>query len=258
MKIATFNVNSIRSRLPVVMEWLRANKPDVLCLQETKAQDQDFPVKPFHEAGYQVIFRGEKSYNGVALAAKIRPEHVAFGFDDGGPRDETRLIIARVGSVNVVNTYVPQGREIDHEMYQYKLKWFQRLLRLFSKKFNPRDMVVWVGDLNVAPEAIDIYNAQMQENHVCYHKDVREAFARTKQWGFIDVFRKHHPEPGQYSYYDYRTLNAVQRKMGWRVDHVLATASIARKSEDCYIDLNPRLAPKASDHTVMVAVFDLD
>lgn len=255
MKIATFNVNSIRSRLPVVINWLNKNEPDVFCMQETKVQDHEFPAAPFGEIGYQVAFRGEKSYNGVALASRVKPAEVHFGFDDGLSPDESRLILAKFGSVNVVNTYVPQGREIDNPMFKYKLEWFKRLRRMFEKRFNPGDQIVWVGDLNVAPEAIDIYNAAEHENHVCYHKSAREAFEKTKQWGFVDIFRRYHPEAGQYSYYDYRTLNAVERKMGWRVDHILATAALAKKSKDCYIDLKPRLAPKASDHTIMVAEF---
>lgn len=255
MKIATFNVNSVRSRLPVVINWLKENKPSIMGLQETKVQDHEFPAQPFIDAGYQIAYRGEKSYNGVALASIAEPMEIKFGFDDGLPPDESRLLIARIGAVSVINTYVPQGREIDHAMYKYKLEWFERLRKLFEKRFKPSDRIIWVGDLNVAPEAIDIYNAPMQENHVCYHKAVRAAFEKTKQWGFIDVFRKHHPEPGQYSYYDYRTPNAVQRKMGWRVDHILATEPLAKKSKDCFIDLKPRLAPKSSDHTIMAAEF---
>jgi exodeoxyribonuclease-3 len=253
MKIATFNVNSIRPRLEVVLDWLTKHKPDVLGLQETKVQDADFPALPLLNAGYQVIYRGEKSYNGVALLTKIKPTEFRFGLDDGGPPDETRLVTAKVGAVQIVNTYVPQGREIDHPMYQYKLEWFRRLRAWFDKHFTPATPLVWIGDLNIAPEAKDIYNAEEQVNDVCYHEAVRREFAATVGWGFVDVFRKHHPEAGQYSYYDYRTPNAVQRKMGWRVDHILATRVLAAKSVNAEIDLAPRLGTKPSDHTVMLA-----
>lgn len=255
MKIATFNVNSIRSRLPVVISWLKSNKPDIFCMQETKVQDSEFPAASFTEAGYQIAFRGEKSYNGVAIVSLTKPSEIHFGFDDKLSPDESRLLLAKFGGIYVLNTYVPQGREIENAMYKYKLEWFKRLRRMFEKKFKPDEKIAWVGDLNVAPEAIDIHNAAEQENHVCYHIAVRKAFEETKRWGFIDVFRKHHPEPGQYSYFDYRTPNSVQRKMGWRVDHILATAPLAKKSKDCCIDLKPRLEPKASDHTIMVAEF---
>lgn len=257
LKIATFNVNSIRARMRVVLNWLGKNKPDVLCLQETKVQDKDFPALELRNAGYQVTFRGEKSYNGVALLSKTRPAEVSFGLEDGKQPDETRLVHAKVGPVHIVNTYIPQGREIDNAMYKYKLKWFKRLRNYFNRHFTPESLVVWVGDLNVAPEAIDIHNADQQKNHVCYHAAVRKAFTRTMDWGFADVFRKYHPEPGQYSYFDYRTSNAVKRKMGWRVDHILATAPLAAKSVDCFIDLKPRLEENPSDHTVMLAQFNL-
>lgn len=255
MRIATFNVNSIRARVSAVADWLAKNKPDVLCLQETKVPDQDFPLMALAATGYQVIFRGEKSYNGVAILSRDKARNVQFGLDDGLAADETRLIAAKFGSVEVVNTYVPQGRSIEHEMYRYKLQWFERLRKWFNRHFTPKTLLVWVGDLNVAPEAKDIHNAAEQENHVCYHKDVRAAFARTKAWGFVDVFRKYHPEGGQYTFFDYRTANAVKRNLGWRVDHILATDSLARKSRDSYIDLGPRLKPQASDHTVLVTEF---
>jgi exodeoxyribonuclease III len=256
MKIATFNANSVRSRLEIILGWLKENKPDVLCIQETKVEDKDFPSLAFLEAGYNVIFRGEKSYNGVALISRQKPADIRSGFDDGGQADETRLLCAKVGNVHVVNTYVPQGREIDHPMYQYKLEWFKRLKAYFGRHFTPKDKLVWVGDLNVAPETIDIHNAEEQENHVCFHVDVRKAYADTLSWGFVDVFRKHHPEPEQYTFFDYRTINAVKRKMGWRVDHILATSALAARSRDSYIDVKPRMLEKPSDHTFLVAEFE--
>jgi exodeoxyribonuclease-3 len=257
MKIVTFNANSIRTRLDCVLGWMDANQPDVLCVQETKAQDADFPALAFVERGYHVAFRGEKSYNGVCIIARKKPDEVRFGFDDGGPADETRLVAARFGTLNVVNTYVPQGREIDHEMYRYKIEWFARLKRYMERHYSPRKRVVWVGDLNVAPEHMDIHNADQQTNHVCYHVDVREAFADALSWGFVDVFRKHHPEAGQFTFFDYRTPNAAKRGMGWRIDHILATPPLARRSLDAWIDLGPRLQPKPSDHTFLAAEFDV-
>jgi exodeoxyribonuclease III len=257
MKIATFNANSIRSRLDVIREWLGRQSPDVVCLQETKCQDQDFPEAAITGLGYHVVYRGEKSYNGVAIISREPPLEVRFGIPDGEPADETRLACCRIGSVTLVNTYVPQGREIDHPMYQYKLRWFARLRGFFSQNFTPRMKILWLGDLNVAPQSIDIHNAEQQLQHVCYHEDVRRAFENTVQWGFVDVFRKHQPGPGQYTFFDYRTPNAVRRKMGWRIDHMLATPPLAATSRDCFIDLQPRLQPKASDHTFLCAEFDV-
>jgi len=257
VKIATFNANSLRARMDIVLRWLDDNRPDVLCVQETKVQDKDFPLLDIESSGYNVSFRGQKSYNGVAVLSLEKQFKVSFGFDDRKQADETRLACVKVGPVYIVNTYVPQGREIDHEMYRYKLEWFKRLNRYFKKHFTPRSKLVWVGDLNIAPEPIDIHNPEQQTNHVCFHKDVREAFAKTVQWGFVDVFRKHHPEPGQYTFFDYRVKDSVKRHMGWRVDHILASRPMAKKSNDCWIDLKPRLLPKASDHTFLTAEFDV-
>lgn len=255
--IATFNVNSIRARLEIILAWLARHQPDALCLQETKVRDEDFPALPIINAGYHVVFRGEKSYNGVALISKIKPAEIRFGLDDGDPPDETRLVSAKIGPVFIVNTYVPQGREIDHAMYRYKLQWLRRLRDWFGRHFTPQTLLAWVGDLNVAPEAKDIHNAEEQADNVCYHEAVRRALADTVAWGFVDVFRQHRPEPGQYSYFDYRTPNAVQRKMGWRVDHILATRPLAAQSVGAGIDLEPRLGKTPSDHTVMTAEFFL-
>lgn len=252
MRLATFNCNSIRSRMDVILRWLAEHRPDVLCLQETKVQDSEFPRGPLEDAGWHVAFRGEKAYNGVALVSRQPLSDVSFGLD-GAPRDETRLACARLGKVSILNTYVPQGREIDHEMYQYKLLWFKRLRDFIEKRFSPADRVVWAGDLNVAREPQDVHDPENRANHVCYHEDVRGAFAHCCEWGFTDVFRRHHPEPGQYTFFDYRTPNAARRGVGWRIDYILASPPLAAASTDSFIDLQPRLQKQPSDHTFLVA-----
>jgi exodeoxyribonuclease III len=254
MKIATFNANSIRSRMDVVLRWLEEHNPDILCVQETKVQDAEFPREPIERAGWNVVFRGEKSYNGVALISRKPLADVSFGLDTD-PRDETRVACGRLGKVAIVNTYVPQGREVDHAMYQYKLQWFKRLREFFGRRFKPDDLVVWTGDLNVAAEAMDVHDPENRADHVCYHVAAREAFADCRAWGFVDVFRKHHPEPGQYTFFDYRTPNAAKRKIGWRIDYILATPPLAAKSVSAEIDLAPRLTDKPSDHTFLSAEF---
>lgn len=257
MKIATFNANSIRSRLPIILQWLEDYQPDVLGIQETKVQDVDFPAEPLEAAGYHVVFKGEKSYNGVALICKSEPKDVRFGFDDGGPADETRLIRAVVNGVSVVNTYVPQGRAIDHIMYQYKLNWYARLRKLFEKEYSSAQPLAWIGDINIAVEPIDVTNPAGKKKDPCYHIDAHNAFLETCAFGFEDVFRKHHPREELYSFFDYRVMDAVQRNIGWRIDYILATAPLAEKSIDCVIDVEPRLKEKPSDHTFMVADFDV-
>ena len=216
MRIATFNCNSVRTRLNIILKWISENDPDVLCLQETKTIDKDFPADAFTKIGYYPFFRGEKAYNGVAILSRIKPSKVSFGFADGKQRDETRLAQAQINSIYIVNTYVPQGRLITHEMYQYKLNWFKRLKEYFASHFSPDNKVVWLGDLNIAPENIDIHNAEKQANHVCFHIDARNAFNEVIAWGFIDIFRKYHKGPGHYTFFDYRIIDAVKKNMGWR------------------------------------------
>jgi exodeoxyribonuclease-3 len=256
LRIATFNVNSIRARLPILLEWLERERPSVVCLQETKAQDVDFPQEAVRAAGYEALFRGEKSYNGVAILARAPIEPVQIGFHDGGPADESRLLIARTDGVVVCNTYVPQGRAPDHPMFAYKLEWFARLRRTFETLFSPTDPMIWCGDFNVAPEPIDVHDPKRLLGHVCFHPEAQRALAAVKVWGFTDVFRKHRPDPGEYSFFDYRVKDAVTRKVGWRVDHVWATEPLAERSVDAWIDLDPRRAERPSDHTPTVAAFD--
>ena len=258
MRIATFNCNSIRSRMDTVLAWLAAHKPDVLCLQETKVQDHEFPEAPIREAGYQIAFRGMKAYNGVAILSRVAPDAVRFGIDDSaGPADEPRLAHAQFGRLHVVNTYVPQGRAIDHEMFRYKVEWFGRLRRYFGRHFKAGDLVLWTGDINVAAEPIDVHNPETREGHVCYHIDARNAFADVRAWGFEDVFRKFHPEPGHYTFFDYRTAFRGKKGEGWRIDYLLATKPLAALARDAWIDLEPRMGPKPSDHTFLAADFDL-
>ena len=253
--IATWNVNSIRSRLHVVLPWLESVGPDVVCLQETKAQDHEFPVAAIEEAGYRAAFRGEKSYNGVAILSKTSIERVRCGFNDGGPSDEARLIVGEVSGVTIVNTYVPQGRDPEHEMFAYKLEWFARLRRFLESRFLPGDPLLWLGDLNVAPEPIDVWDPRRLEGHVCFNPRTTEALESVKSWGLVDLFRVHVPGPGQYTYYDYRTKDGVAEGKGWRVDHILATKPLADRSVNAWIDLDPRRAGRPSDHAPMVVEF---
>jgi exodeoxyribonuclease III len=256
MKVASFNVNSIRARLPVVLSWLQKSRPDVLALQETKVQDESFPSAAFEELGYSCSFRGQKSYNGVALITKAPVADVQFGLPQE-PRDEARLVKARLGALIVVNTYVPQGYLAISDRFQYKLDWFRRLLDYFRTSLGPTDPVLWVGDLNVAPLPIDVYDPVALEGHVCYHPAVRAALEEVVGWGFTDVFRLHCPEPGQYTYWDYRLRGSFRREHGWRLDHILATQPLAERCTACTIDIEPRLADRPSDHTPIVAEFDV-
>ena len=256
MKAASFNVNGLRARLPIVVKWLRDNQPDVLCLQETKVQDPQFPSEAFAESGYKFVFKGQKSYNGVAVFSRSPFEDTRFGFNDE-PKDQSRFITTQVKGVIIVNTYVPQGYMPESEQFQYKLKWFERLRKYFEKNFKPSDAVLWMGDLNVAPEAIDVYDPEGLEGHVCFRQEVREAIKKVCTWGFVDLFRMHCKDAGQYNFWDYRERNSFKRNLGWRLDHIMATQVLAEKCTACYIDKEPRIMERPSDHTPVVAEFDL-
>lgn len=256
MRIATFNCNSIRARLAAVLAWLDEYSPDILALQETKARDEDFPAEAFTERGWHVAYRGEKSYNGVAVVTRRPPEESSFGMGDDEGASESRLAYVRVGKVHLVNTYVPQGRSLDSEMFAFKLEWLARLRRYFASRFNPKkDRLVWVGDLNVAPLPMDVYDSKAVWPHVCHCQPVIDAFSDTVSFGFADVFRKHLPEPETFTFWDYRQRGSLERNRGWRIDHILATPVYAAKSQSCLVDVEPRRRERPSDHTFVYADF---
>jgi exodeoxyribonuclease-3 len=256
-RVATFNVNSVRARLPVLLPWLKRERPHVVCLQETKVRDPLFPAAAFAGLGYHASFRGVASHSGVALLSTEEPDDVRFGLDDGGPADGDRLVAARIRGISIVNTYVPQGRDPADPLFAYKLTWISRLGRYVGQHFAPEDPVLWLGDFNVAPESIDVHDPVRLVGHVGFHPDERAALARVKAWGFVDVFRQHVPGPGQYTFWDYRAADAVARRKGWRVDHIWATSCLAQRSRRAWIDTAPRLADRPSDHTPVLAEFDL-
>jgi len=256
VKIATYNVNSIRRRLPLVLEWLERNKPDVMCLQETKVPDADFPVLDLQAAGYHVSFRGMKSYNGVATLSLLPPERVIHGLHDGPDNEDVRILQTVIEGIPIVNSYVPQGNSITSDKYAFKLEWFQSLRRYFRKHLDPVKPAIWLGDLNVAPEPIDVYHPDRRVNDVDFHIDARNAYKETIAFGFTDVFRMLHPDRVQYTYWDY-FRNAFEHDWGWRIDHILATAPLAARCREAGVDLTPRKAAGASDHTVVWADFEI-
>ncbi len=256
MKIATFNANSLRARLGIVLDWLNQNQPDVLCVQETKVQDCDFPSSAFDGSGYEFVFKGQKSYNGVAVFSKHPIEDVQFGLDDE-PFDESRLAKVRIKDLNIVNTYIPQGFDRNSEKFAYKLEWFARLKKFFENHFSPKDNVLWLGDMNVAPEPIDVHSPKRLLGHVCFCQEVWDAYADVKSWGFSDVMRKLHPDEQIFTFWDYRRKNALKDNVGWRIDHFLATEPLLEKCKSCYVDTKPRTLEKPSDHTFVVVEIDL-
>jgi exodeoxyribonuclease III len=256
MKIATYNVNGIRARISAITRWLKQEHPEILCLQETKVQDQDFPHATFEELGYVCTYRGEKSYNGVACLTKEPPERVFFGFGD--KEEETRIMTFDVSGMTIVNTYVPQGLSIDSPKFEYKLSWLRRLGDFFRSRFKQEDLLAWVGDFNVAPEPKDVYDPQKLSGQVGFHPREHRALADVAAWGFVDVVRKHSPSEGIFTFWDYRIPKALERGVGWRIDHIWASPALASRSKASFVDVNPRKWEKPSDHTVVFAEFEVE
>jgi exodeoxyribonuclease III len=254
-KLATFNVNGIRARLASVLAWLASHQPDVLCLQELKCQDQDFPLEPFLQSGYLAAVRGQKSFNGVAVLTRREPTTLVREFGDGGPDQEARMIAVQVDGVWVVNTYVPQGRSPEDPAFQYKLEFLLRLKRWLVNQFSPDQPLVWTGDINVAPEAIDVFDPKRLAGQVGCHPAEREALADVLAWGLVDLFRQHHPGQKQFTFWDYRLPQSFQRNLGWRLDHILVTTPLAGVSRACHVDSAMRGLEKASDHAPVWAEF---
>ncbi|MBR1657738.1 MAG: exodeoxyribonuclease III [Synergistaceae bacterium] len=254
MIIATFNVNSVRTRLSILERWLKTNVPDLLFLQETKTQDEFFPSLAFQEMGYRSYYHGGKSYNGVAVLVKnsLDDVNVTFGFDDG--EFDTRVLTLRHKSLTVLNTYVPQGKSIDHSDFQVKKDFLARVKNIIDREKN--GLFLWLGDLNVAPEEIDVTNPSAKRNHVCFCDEIREVFSETKN-SLIDILRLFNKNPDVFTFFDYRVKDAVDRKIGWRIDHMLASQSLADLAEWCRPDIEPRKWERPSDHTPLIAEFRL-
>lgn len=257
MVIASFNVNGIRSRLQILTDWLAATGPDVVCLQETKVQDHDFPRDALVAAGYQVAFAGQKSYNGVAILSREPAEDVRAGFSDGAFAEEARIITARIHGIRVVNTYVPQGQAVGSEKFVRKLLWMERLGAELDGFGAPAEPILWLGDLNVARDSRDVFDPQEFAGEVGFHPDEQAALEALLARGFTDVFREHVPDGGHYTFWDYRIPNGFKRNMGWRIDYIMACGGLAGKCAEAWIDAEPRRLEKPSDHTPVCARFEL-
>ena len=247
MKIATWNVNSINIRLPVLLEWLDKTQTDVVCLQETKCVDESFPYQAINETGYQTAFFGQKSYNGVAILSKHEIDDVQKGFRDDDDEQPKRLIAGTVNGVRIVNTYIPNGSELWTDKFTFKLDWLQRLRRFFDETCDRNREVLLCGDFNVAPDELDVWSVPVWEGKLHFSRPERAAIHHVKQWGFVDVFRKLNPDVKEYSWWDYRE-GSWQRNRGLRIDHIWTSPSLADKCTRCWIDKEPRALEKPSDH----------
>ncbi len=257
MKIASWNVNSLRVRLPHVVDWIRDNQPDVLGLQETKLPDHDFPADEFFDMGYECRFSGQKTYNGVALIFNPEtagePDDLVTEFDDYGDAQK-RIIGATFGDVRVFNLYIPNGQAVGSEKYDYKMTWLEAMRAHVKRETRQHDQLVLMGDFNIAPEARDIHDPAEWEGKIMCSDREREALAAITGLGFHDLYREFEQEDNTFSWWDYR-MGAFNRNRGLRIDLILCTAPLVGKSTGCAIDVEPRKLEKPSDHAPVWAEF---
>jgi exodeoxyribonuclease-3 len=251
VRLATWNVNSLRIRLPHLLDWLARVQPDVACLQETKTEDAGFPAAELRAAGYEAVFCGQRSYNGVAILARTPPLDVQHGIP-GFADDPKRVIAATVGSVRVVCIYAPNGQSPESEKYAYKLKWFDALAGWLSEELARRPRLAVLGDFNVAPEDRDVHNPKRWEGKIHVTEPERAAFRRLLEIGFADAFRLFEQPEKEFSWWDYR-LMAFQRGWGLRIDEILLSPELARECIACTIDKAPRSLERPSDHAPVIA-----
>jgi len=253
MRIATWNLNSLRVRLPQVLAWLKESPVDVLAVQETKMPDADFPADAIREAGYECAFSGQRTYNGVAILSRRPPEdpHTDLpGLDD----PQRRVLAATVGGVRVVDLYVPNGESVDSDKYRYKLKWLEHLKDYLAGQLEAHPELVVVGDFNIAPEPRDVHDPAEWEGRVLFSEPERAALHELLELGLTDTFRLFEQPESSFSWWDYR-MNAFRRNRGLRIDHILASEALAGRCRSCTIDKAPRGWQRPSDHAPVVAEF---
>ncbi len=252
LRVATWNVNSVRARLARVLAWLERQRPDVVCLQETKVVDDDFPAAEIAAAGYRAVVFGQKTYNGVAILAREEPADVVRGLPGDGPDAERRLIAATVGGVRVVGVYAPNGGEVGSDKYVFKLDWYRRLRAWLDAACDPAAELLICGDFNVAPDDRDVYDPVAWRGQTLCTDAEREALAGLAGWGLVDGLRLHRQEGGLYTWWDYRA-GAFHRGWGLRIDHFLLTRPLAARCTAVDIDRDERKGDKPSDHAPVIA-----
>lgn len=255
MKLATWNVNSVTARLPLVTKWLAEARPDILCLQELKCTDEKFPAEAFSELGYQSATFGQKTYNGVAILARSELTELQRGFPDDEEGAQARLLAATIGGVRVVNVYVPNGQFVGSDKYRFKLEWMRRLREFFDVHFDTGAQVLLCGDFNVAPDERDVHDPAEWEGRILFSRRERAALDDIKGWGFVDAFRLHTDEGGHFSWWDYRQ-GGFRRDAGLRIDHIWTSQQLAARCTASWIDKEPRGWERPSDHTPVVAEFE--
>lgn len=249
MKIATWNVNSLKVRLPHLLDWLATNAVDVVCLQETKTEDKNFPLADIQQAGFQVVFSGQKTYNGVAILSRSVASDVQVGiphFDD----EQQRVIAAMVDGVRIVCVYIPNGQSLDSDKFQYKLKWLQALKVWLVEELKQYPKLALLGDYNIAPDDRDVHDPVAWQGNVLVSESERDAFQGLLRLGLRDAFREFEQPEKSFSWWDYRMM-AFRRNLGLRIDHILISPAL--QCTFCVIDKAPRKLERPSDHTIVIA-----
>ncbi|HLS87731.1 MAG TPA: exodeoxyribonuclease III [Burkholderiales bacterium] len=252
-RLATWNVNSLRIRLPHLVDWLARMQPDAVCLQETKTEDANFPREELQRAGYEAVYCGQKAYNGVAILARTPPEDVQHGIP-GFADDPKRLIAATVGGMRLVCVYAPNGQSPGSEKYAYKLRWFDALTRWLGEEIAVRPRLAVLGDFNVAPDDRDVHNPKRWEGKIHVSEPERAAFRRLLEIGLVDAFRLFEQPEKAFTWWDYR-LMAYSRGWGLRIDTILLSRELAADCVSCTIDETPRKLERPSDHAPVIADF---
>jgi len=252
MKIATWNVNSLKVRLPHVLDWLAAQQPDVLCLQETKTEDVNFPAAELQAAGYHAAFSGQKTYNGVAVLSRQAPADVHVGIP-GFADEQKRVIAASIGDLRVICIYVPNGQDVASDKYQYKLRWLEALSSWLRQELAAHPRLALLGDYNIAPEDRDVHDPAAWQGQVLCSEPERAAFRQlTGTLELRDAFRLFEQADKQYSWWDYR-MAAFRRNAGLRIDHILLSAALSAECRACSIDKAVRALERPSDHAPVLA-----
>lgn len=257
MKIATWNINSISVRLSHVLDWVKTNSPEVLCLQETKCKDEKFPVAAFQELGYRAEVFGQATYNGVATLSRAEASEIQRGFLEDAEDAQRRLLAATINGVKVVNVYIPNGSEVGSDKYRFKLDWLAKLRKFLDENCDPGRPLVLCGDFNIAPEDRDVHDPKLWAGQILCSDAERAALQLIENWGLVDVFRQHHEDDGVFSWWDYRG-GAFPKNHGLRIDHLWATEPLAEQCVAVWIDKVPRAMERPSDHAPVVAEFDVE
>jgi exodeoxyribonuclease-3 len=260
MRLATWNVNSLKARLERVLAWTAAARPDILCMQETKLADEAVPLLAFAELGYEVAHNGAGQWNGVAIASRVGLDTITAGLpsDDGWTDDGGRFLAATCSGVRVASVYVPNGRVVGSDFYAAKLEWLERLYAWLARDCDPSQPLALCGDFNVAPEDADVWDPEAVHGATHVSPPERQAVARLREWGLVDVIRRFHPEPGFYTWWDYRAGN-FHKNFGMRIDHVYATEELAQRATAAERDRDARKPSTypgiPSDHAPLIVDF---